>query len=105
MICARVVGNSLREDAVLRDLGFAVVEAFQKLKDIVPHCVVTDGPAGAYIRFGGGEYHVPAFPCEPKDLTGGNRAIFQVTVSRVRWSNIDISQNRRSEAIRDRSDT
>ncbi len=45
-------------------------EAFQKLKDIVPQCVVTDGPAGAYIRFGGGEYHVPAFPCEPKDLTG-----------------------------------
>jgi sugar/nucleoside kinase (ribokinase family) len=45
-------------------------EAFQRLKDRVPNCVVTDGPAGAYIRWHGREYHVPAFPCEPKDLTG-----------------------------------
>lgn len=45
-------------------------DAFQKLKDLVPNCVVTDGPAGAYVRWHGTEHHVPAFPCEPKDLTG-----------------------------------
>jgi sugar/nucleoside kinase (ribokinase family) len=45
-------------------------EAFQKLKDLVPNCVVTDGSAGAYIRWNGQEHHVPAFQCEPKDLTG-----------------------------------
>lgn len=45
-------------------------EAFELLKERVPNCVVTDGPAGAYIRWHGQEYHVPAFPCEPKDLTG-----------------------------------
>jgi sugar/nucleoside kinase (ribokinase family) len=45
-------------------------EAFAKLKGIVPACVVTDGPNGAFVRFGGEEHHVPAFPCEPKDLTG-----------------------------------
>ena len=28
------------------------------------------GPAGAYVRYGGVEAHVPAFPCEPRDLTG-----------------------------------
>ena len=45
-------------------------EAFVKLKELVPNAVVTDGPHGAYVRFGGAEAHVPAFPCEPKDLTG-----------------------------------
>jgi sugar/nucleoside kinase (ribokinase family) len=44
--------------------------AFAKIADIVPNVVVTDGPDGAYIRWAGAEYHVPAFPCEPKDLTG-----------------------------------
>jgi sugar/nucleoside kinase (ribokinase family) len=44
--------------------------AFAKLKDMVPAAVVTDGPNGAFIRFGGVEAHVPAFSCEPKDLTG-----------------------------------
>ena len=44
--------------------------AFEKMKGIVPNVVVTDGPDGAYIRWEGAEYHVPAFPCEPKDLTG-----------------------------------
>lgn len=44
-------------------------EAFGKLKAVVPNAVVTDGPNGAFVRFGG-EYHVPAYPCEPKDLTG-----------------------------------
>jgi sugar/nucleoside kinase (ribokinase family) len=46
------------------------VGAFRKLRDVVPAAVVTDGPNGAYVRFGGQEAHVPAFPCEPKDLTG-----------------------------------
>lgn len=45
-------------------------EAFQKLKDVVPNCVVTDGPAGAYVRWHGAEQHVPAFALTPKDLTG-----------------------------------
>ena len=45
-------------------------DAFEKLKDIVPSVVVTNGPHGAYIRHGGIEKHVAAFPSEPKDLTG-----------------------------------
>lgn len=45
-------------------------EAFGKLKGVVPNAVVTDGPHGAYVRFGGAEAHVPAFACEPTDLTG-----------------------------------
>lgn len=45
-------------------------EAFDKLKGMVPNAVVTDGPHGAYVRFGGAEAHVPAVPCDPKDLTG-----------------------------------
>lgn len=45
-------------------------EAFAALKGLVPSCVVTDGPNGAYVRHAGVEKHVPAFPCDPKDLTG-----------------------------------
>ncbi|MGL6095655.1 MAG: adenosine kinase, partial [Fimbriiglobus sp.] len=44
--------------------------AFAKLKEMVPNAVVTDGPHGAHVRFGGVESHVPAFACTPKDLTG-----------------------------------
>ncbi|MFL5330209.1 MAG: adenosine kinase [Gemmataceae bacterium] len=44
--------------------------AFQALRNIVPSAVVTDGPNGAYVRYGGTEVHVPAYPCMPKDLTG-----------------------------------
>lgn len=50
--------------------GATAGEAFAALKALVPNCVVTDGPNGAYIRHAGAEYHVPAYPCEPKDLTG-----------------------------------
>jgi sugar/nucleoside kinase (ribokinase family) len=50
--------------------GVSAADSFEKLKKLVPACVVTDGPNGAFIRFGGTEAHVPAFPCEPKDLTG-----------------------------------
>jgi sugar/nucleoside kinase (ribokinase family) len=45
-------------------------EAFARLRDLVPATVVTAGPGGAYVRYGGVEAHVAAFPCEPKDLTG-----------------------------------
>jgi sugar/nucleoside kinase (ribokinase family) len=45
-------------------------EAFAKLKGIVPSVIVTDGANGAYVRHAGGEAHVPAFACQPKDLTG-----------------------------------
>jgi sugar/nucleoside kinase (ribokinase family) len=44
--------------------------AFEKLKSMVPSVVVTDGPNGAYVRHAGTEAHVPAFPCDPRDLTG-----------------------------------
>jgi sugar/nucleoside kinase (ribokinase family) len=45
-------------------------EAFARLADKVPAAVVTDGPHGAYVRFGGVTAQVPAFACEPVDLTG-----------------------------------
>jgi sugar/nucleoside kinase (ribokinase family) len=45
-------------------------KAFATLKDIVPAAVVTDGANGAFVRFDWTEAHIPAFPCEPKDLTG-----------------------------------
>ncbi len=44
--------------------------AFDKLKVLAPGCVVTDGPHGAHVRYAGAECHVPAFPCDPQDLTG-----------------------------------
>ena len=48
----------------------SAIEAFAKLKDLVPAAVVTDGEHGAFVRYAGVEAHVPAFPCSPKDLTG-----------------------------------
>ncbi|MFM7150226.1 MAG: adenosine kinase [Gemmataceae bacterium] len=45
-------------------------EAFAFLSQKVPSAVVTDGPNGAFVRHGGIATHVPAFPCEPVDLTG-----------------------------------
>jgi len=79
----QVFGKALHDTLKHADLFFcnaseanAVVntndasEAFKKLKEIVPNCVVTDGPNGAYIRWEGVEHHVPAVVCEPKDLTG-----------------------------------
>lgn len=44
--------------------------AFEKLRDMVPNCVLTDGPNGAFVRFGNEECHVPAVETHPKDLTG-----------------------------------
>lgn len=46
------------------------VEAFRKLKGVVPSAVVTVGPGGAFVRHGGLDRHVRAFECSPKDLTG-----------------------------------
>ena len=78
-----VFGDALREALKQTDLFFcnetearavtnadSAEEAFAKLKGVVPSAVVTHGPHGAYIRYNGSEAHVPAFPCEPKDLTG-----------------------------------
>src|SRR5206468_3259881 len=45
-------------------------EAFAKLKATVPSAVVTAGAQGVYVRHGGIEAQVPAFACQPKDLTG-----------------------------------
>jgi sugar/nucleoside kinase (ribokinase family) len=48
----------------------SAAEAFAKLKGQVPSALVTAGADGVYVRHDGTEAHVPAFPCEPKDLTG-----------------------------------
>jgi sugar/nucleoside kinase (ribokinase family) len=79
----QVFGNALREALKDADLFFCnegeacavagaktAEEAFKKLDGLVPSTVVTNGPHGAYIRHDGVETHVPAFPSEPKDLTG-----------------------------------
>ncbi|MCC6507595.1 MAG: adenosine kinase [Pirellulaceae bacterium] len=47
-----------------------VPSAFAKLKEMVPNAVVTDGPHGAHVRYGDCETHVPAYGCDPRDLTG-----------------------------------
>ena len=44
--------------------------AFHALKELVPNSIVTDGPHGAYVRYQNEETHVPAFACQPRDLTG-----------------------------------
>lgn len=79
----QVFGDAFREALSQTDLLFcntseacavtgasSASEAFVKLKGIVPSAVVTAGPDGAFVRHGGIEAHVPAFRCEPKDLTG-----------------------------------
>jgi sugar/nucleoside kinase (ribokinase family) len=45
-------------------------KAFADLADKVPSAVVTDGPHGVYVRHAGVEAHVPAYRCQPIDLTG-----------------------------------
>lgn len=78
-----VFGDALRDALPHTDLLFAneteacalakaatAREAFEKLKPHVRSLVITDGPRGAYVRHEGEEAHVPAFACEPKDLTG-----------------------------------
>lgn len=78
-----VFGDALHEALAQADLFFcneseacAVAqtatadEAFAKLKSKIPSLVVTHGPKGVLVRHAGVEAHVPAFPSEPKDLTG-----------------------------------
>ena len=78
-----VFGGPFREALAQADLLFAneteaaalagtdcAEAAFRQLKGTVPSLVVTNGPHGAFIRHGGEEARVSAFPCEPKDLTG-----------------------------------
>jgi len=80
---AQVFGEPLNEALKDADLFFCnegeacavahasnAEEAFNKLKGKLRSLVVTNGPHGAYIRHSGEEAHVPAFPSEPKDLTG-----------------------------------
>src|SRR5947207_8665824 len=45
-------------------------DAFMKLREMVASAVVTDGANGVYVRHQDTVSHVPAFPCDPKDLTG-----------------------------------
>ena len=79
----QVFGDAFREALTESDLLFAnateamavaggatPAEAFANLKDVVPNAVVTDGPNGAFVRYGGAECHVPAFACRPVDVTG-----------------------------------
>ncbi len=47
-----------------------VVSAGRKLKEHFPYVILTAGPRGAHIWWEGEELHVPAFECEPRDLTG-----------------------------------
>lgn len=78
-----VFGDALREALKSADLFFCneteacavtgestAQAAFKKLNGSISSVVVTNGPHGAYIRHGGVETHVPAYPSEPKDLTG-----------------------------------
>jgi sugar/nucleoside kinase (ribokinase family) len=48
----------------------SAAEAFARLKGMVPSAIVTAGANGVYVRYGEVEAHVPAFACQPKDLTG-----------------------------------
>jgi sugar/nucleoside kinase (ribokinase family) len=57
------------ESSVLAD-DRDVISAGRKLKQRFPYVVITGGSRGAYIWWKGEELHVPAFPCEPRDLTG-----------------------------------
>jgi sugar/nucleoside kinase (ribokinase family) len=78
-----VFGDALRDALKHTDLFFCneseacavtgsatAEEAFKKLNGSIASVVVTNGPHGAYVRHGGVSAHVPAFPTEPKDLTG-----------------------------------
>lgn len=78
-----IFGEALRRAVGQADLIFAnTVEAckftgcsdaqsaFEHLSGVVPNAVVTRSAEGALIRFNGVECAVPAFPCQPADLTG-----------------------------------
>jgi sugar/nucleoside kinase (ribokinase family) len=76
-------GDAFRETLAQTDLLFcnaveacavtgapSAEKAFAALASKVPAALVTDGPRGAYVRYAGIETHVPAYPCQPVDLTG-----------------------------------
>jgi sugar/nucleoside kinase (ribokinase family) len=78
-----VFGDALRDALKQTDLFFCneteacavtgastAEDAFNKLNASIPSVVVTNGPHGAYVRHAGVKTHVPAFPSQPKDLTG-----------------------------------
>jgi sugar/nucleoside kinase (ribokinase family) len=78
-----VFGDALRDALKQTDLFFCneseacavtgastAEEAFNKLNGNIPSVVVTNGPHGAYVRHDGVSAHVPAYPTQPKDLTG-----------------------------------
>jgi sugar/nucleoside kinase (ribokinase family) len=44
--------------------------SFEALAKRVPSVAVTAGPDGAYLSHDGRQFHTPAFPCTPIDLTG-----------------------------------
>ena len=47
-----------------------VIAAGERLKERFPHVVLTAGERGAHIWWEGERMHVPAFTCQPRDLTG-----------------------------------
>jgi sugar/nucleoside kinase (ribokinase family) len=51
-----------------------VLSAGRKLKEKFPYVVLTAGHRGAFIWWHGEELQVPAFSCEPRDLTGAGDA-------------------------------
>lgn len=78
-----VFGDAFREALADSDLVFcnapesvaitkaSDTEAASKvLADMVPNSIVTDGENGAFVRYAGESFHVPAVKSEPKDLTG-----------------------------------
>ncbi len=78
-----VFGDAFREALAQSDLLFCnapeaeaisqttrSTDAFEAIKRMVPNCVVTDGPHGAFVYYDESESHVAAFACHPKDLTG-----------------------------------
>lgn len=66
--CQLLFCNAVEAQAVTCQTD--VASAFEQLKSMVPNSVVTDGPHGANVRYEGKELHVPAYACQPKDLTG-----------------------------------
>lgn len=47
-----------------------VESAFDKLQALVPACVITHGPHGAFVRYDNRSALVPTQACNPRDLTG-----------------------------------
>jgi sugar/nucleoside kinase (ribokinase family) len=58
------------EEAAALSGATDIKAAGESLSKKFPHVVITAGPRGAYLWWHGEHLHVPAFPCEPRDLTG-----------------------------------